>query len=133
MFFFQLSTNNTKKIKHVIIVTRLSKLVLCHLRQGFHFHRQFLSFLLPCFYLRMNLRFKLREYFEIFPHIFHIGEDFTTATCPFSHMNLSLLALTSCWWSCDIFLLTSSEGAIFQEHVHLNTIRNSNISIRIWG
>ena len=80
-FFFSTSTSNTKrviflKIKNVIIVIRLPKLVLYHLRQGFHFHEQFLSFLFLCFYLRMNLRFKLGECFEFFSHIFPYWRTF---------------------------------------------------------
>ena len=81
MFFFSTSTSNTKRVislksKNIIIVIRLPKLVLYHLRQWFHFHEQFLSFLFPCFYLRMNLRFKLRECFEIFSHIFPYWRTF---------------------------------------------------------
>ena len=63
---------------------------------------------------------------------FHIGEHFTTATCPFSHMNLFLQALTNSWWSCDIFLLTSSKDAIFQEHVLRTFLQRSNINSNIW-
>ena len=80
-FFFstkyqQRKTDNIFKKQNMPLVIRLSKLVLYHLRQGFHFHEQFLSFLFLCFYLRMNLRFKLRECFEFFSHIFPYWRTF---------------------------------------------------------
>ena len=124
-FFFQLSTNNTKRIIYL-------KSKTCHYCHSLVETGSILSstkFLFSwIFFFSVSLLLFENELecFEIFSHIFPYWKTFYNSYLSVFTQE-SCLALTNSWWSCDIFLLISFEDSLFQEHV----LKAHSINIRM--